>query len=199
MSAARRAAVEALIHQEKAGYSNLVLDGRLRRSGLTGRDKAFCTAIFYTVLEHRITLDWQLRQWLNRPVTRLDPPVGAAARTSPTNIGLALLSVLAAVDLELLPRRRAAALLGHMMDTLEALPKWNGHLYNWYDTAAAQPLRPRYVSTVDSGNLCACLIALREGLYEWGEGELARRALGRSDDMGVAPLYDRGRRVVYIG
>ena len=46
MSAARRAAVEALIHQEKAGYSNLVLDGRLRRSGLTGRDKAFCTPSF---------------------------------------------------------------------------------------------------------------------------------------------------------
>lgn len=80
MSAARCAAVEALIHQEKAGYSNLVLDGRLRRSGLTGRDKAFCTAIFYTVLEHQITLDWQLRQCLNRPVTRLDPPVRAVLR-----------------------------------------------------------------------------------------------------------------------
>ncbi len=80
MSGARRTAVEALIHQEKAGYSNLVLDGRLRRSGLTGRDKAFCTAIFYTVLEHQITLDWQLRQCLNRPVARLDPPVRAVLR-----------------------------------------------------------------------------------------------------------------------
>ena len=137
--------------------------------------------------------------WLPPDNYQEQPPVGLARRTSPTNIGLALLSVLAAVDLELLPRRRAAALLGHMMDTLEALPKWNGHLYNWYDTAAAQPLRPRYVSTVDSGNLCACLIALREGLYEWGEGELARRAERLSDDMGFAPLYDRERRLFYIG
>ena len=80
MNSARRTAVEALLHQEKAGYSNLVLDGRLRRSGLTGRDKAFCTAIFYTVLEHQITLDWQLRQCLNRPVARLDPPVRAVLR-----------------------------------------------------------------------------------------------------------------------
>ena len=76
----RRTAVEALIHQEKAGYANLVLDGHLRRSGLTGRDRAFCAALFYTVLEHQIPLDWRLRRCLDRPVARLDPPVRAVLR-----------------------------------------------------------------------------------------------------------------------
>ncbi|NLF35414.1 MAG: hypothetical protein GX585_05555, partial [Clostridiales bacterium] len=119
--------------------------------------------------------------------------------TSPTNIGLALLSVLSAVDLDLLPRRKAVTLLGHMLESMEALEKWNGHLYNWYDTATAAPLAPKYVSTVDSGNLCGCLIALREGLYEWGEDRLARRAEALSDAMDLAVLYDPDRKLFTIG
>jgi len=137
--------------------------------------------------------------WLPPDNDQIQPPVGVARRTSPTNIGMALLSVLAAADLEFLSREKAAKLLGHMLDTLEGLPKWRGHLYNWYDTAKAEPLAPRYVSTVDSGNLCGCLIALREGLYEWGKGDLARRAEKLSDAMDFSLLYDRERKLFYIG
>ena len=72
------------------------------------------------------------------------------------------MSCVAAADLELASRRHAVELIGHMLDTVEALPKWRGHLYNWYDTSEASPLWPRYVSTVDSGNLRGCLIALRD-------------------------------------
>lgn len=137
--------------------------------------------------------------WLPPDNWQEQPAVGLARRTSPTNIGMALLCVLAAVDLELYPKQRAVELLGHMLDTLERLPKWNGHLYNWYDTAAAAPLQPRYVSTVDSGNLCASLIAFREGLYEWQETELARRAEKLSDAMDFQLLYDRERKLFFIG
>ena len=60
------------------------------------------------------------------------PQVPPAYRTSPTNIGLALLSVVAAVDLGLESRRQAIELLSNMLETIERLPKWHGHLYNWY-------------------------------------------------------------------
>jgi cyclic beta-1,2-glucan synthetase len=137
--------------------------------------------------------------WLPPDNVQVQPNLGAARRTSPTNIGLALLCCLAAADLEFLSRAQAADRIGHMLDTLESLPKWKGHLYNWYDTAAAVPLSPRYVSTVDGGNLCACLIALKEGLQEWGEEKLARRAEALSEGMDFALLYDKTRRLFYIG
>ena len=158
-------------------------------------------------LLHEGALIWQyfadfLRpedHWLPPDNWQEQPAVGLARRTSPTNIGMALLCVLASADLDFLTREAAVELLGHMLDTLEALPKWRGHLYNWYDTSTAQPLPPRYISTVDGGNLCGCLIAAREGLYEWGEGELARRAEALSDAMDFSLLYDADRKLFYIG
>ena len=127
------------------------------------------------------------------------PPTGTAHRTSPTNIGLGLLSLLAALDLELTERGAALDRIARGLETLEALPKWRGHLYNWYQTETLEPLRPRYVSTVDSGNLCACLLTLRAGLRELGEDALARRADALAAAMGFAPLYDRKRRLLHIG
>lgn len=127
------------------------------------------------------------------------PIYEVAERTSPTNIGMALLSCLAAWELGLAEEAQILPLLGHMLDTLEALPKWNGHLYNWYHTQTAQPLQPIFVSTVDSGNLCACLIALSEGLREKGQTDLAGRARALADGMGFRPLYDSQRNLFYIG
>ena len=60
----RAAAVAALVRQEQDGFSNLILDAELKRQKLEGRDKAFASAIFYTVLEHRGTLDYILEQFL---------------------------------------------------------------------------------------------------------------------------------------
>ena len=170
-----------------------------RGKELPAADRAF--------LLHQATLIWRYFDSFLRPADHYLPPDNwqeqpgpiLARRTSPTNIGMALLSVMAAQDLELLPRRRAVELISHILDTVEGLDKWNGHLYNWYDTSTARPLRPRYVSTVDSGNLRGCLIALREGLYQWGEDVLARRAEALSDAMDCAPLFDRERRLFSIG
>lgn len=127
------------------------------------------------------------------------PAAGLARRTSPTNIGLALLSVMAAVDLDLLPQDQGAGLIRHVLNTVEGLEKWRGHLYNWYDTVSARPMAPRYISTVDSGNLCGSLIALAAGLEEWGEGELAARARALSGAMEFRPLYDPDGRLFFIG
>ena len=73
----RAAAVAALVRQEQDGFSNLVLDAELKRQQLEGRDKAFASAIFYTVLEHQGTLDYILCQFLPKGLAKLDAPVRA--------------------------------------------------------------------------------------------------------------------------
>jgi cyclic beta-1,2-glucan synthetase len=87
-----------------------------------------------------------------------------ARRTSPTNIGMALLSTLAAHDLGYISTEALVERLDHTLTTLEGLERHQGHFLNWYDTATLTPLHPRYVSTVDSGNLAAAFIALAQGL-----------------------------------
>ena len=98
---------------------------------------------------------------------QLDPPRGIANRTSPTNIGLGLLAVLAARDFGFIGTAAMVELLQKTIATVEALPKWNGHLLNWYDTATLLALKPEYISTVDSGNYIGYLITLRQGLLEY--------------------------------
>ena len=78
----RAAAVSALVKQEQDGFSNLVLDAELKRQQLEGRDKAFASAIFYTVLEHRGTLDYMLGQFLPKGLARLDAPVREILRSA---------------------------------------------------------------------------------------------------------------------
>ncbi len=126
------------------------------------------------------------------------PPVGLAYRSSPTNMGLALLSAAAAAELGLESREAALALLRHMADTLERLPRCRGHFYNWYDTRSLSPLLPAAVSTVDSGNLCACLIALSEALEGWGEAALCARFRALASAMDFSFLYDEKRGLFYI-
>jgi cyclic beta-1,2-glucan synthetase len=129
------------------------------------------------------------------------PALGVAHRTSPTNIGLSLLCCMAALDLDLAPKEKVLFLLDQTLSTVERLKKWNGHLCNWYHTETLAPLRPEYISTVDSGNLCGCLIALSEGLKELGEegGSLSQRAEALAYAMDFRPLYDKERRLFSIG
>ena len=71
----------ALLHQEQGGYANLVLDAELDRSGLTGRDRAFAGAVFYTTVEKQAALDYILGRFLPKGVEKLDPPVRAILRS----------------------------------------------------------------------------------------------------------------------
>ncbi len=127
------------------------------------------------------------------------PPAGAAHRVSPTNLGLTLLSILCAMDLGFETPDAGLERVAAVLETMEAFARWKGHFYNWYDTRTMQPLEPRYVSTVDSGNLCACLLALRAGLEEYKAPALAARAGAIADEMDFAPLYDKSRKLFYIG
>ena len=87
-------------------------------------------------------------------------------RTSSTNIGLSLLAVISANDLGYIDKEKALKLLKEMILTIESLPKWNGHLYNWYQIQSKEPLMPRYISTVDSGNFVGYLFVVKTFLLE---------------------------------
>jgi cyclic beta-1,2-glucan synthetase len=104
--------------------------------------------------------------WLPPDNFQEQPRPQVAHRTSPTNQGLLLLSTLAAHDLGYFGMATLVKRLENTFATLERLERWHGHFYNWYDTRTLAPLPPAYVSTVDSGNLLASLVALKQGLYE---------------------------------
>jgi len=102
--------------------------------------------------------------WLPPDNLQEVPVETIAHRTSPTNIGLGLLSTLTARDLGFLTSRQLADRLDPMLTTVESLERFEGHLLNWYDTRTLAPLPRKYVSTVDSGNLAGALIALATAL-----------------------------------
>ena len=102
--------------------------------------------------------------WLPPDNFQEHPVAVLAHRTSPTNMGLALLANLSACDFGYI---QIGQLLTRTVDTLESmnsLERFQGHFYNWYDTLTLKPLLPHYVSSVDSGNLSGHLLTLRPGL-----------------------------------
>jgi cyclic beta-1,2-glucan synthetase len=86
------------------------------------------------------------------------------ARTSSTNIGLGLITIISAYDLGYIDITKTIKMLKNTILTIEKLDKWNGHLYNWYNIENLKPLIPRYISTVDSGNFIGYLYLLRNFL-----------------------------------
>jgi cyclic beta-1,2-glucan synthetase len=101
-----------------------------------------------------------------------EDPLGVVAhRTSPTNIGVYLLSVVAAYDLGFITLRQVVDRLNATLSTMDKLEKREGHILNWYDTTTLEPLEPRYVSTVDNGNLAAYLWTIREACVEFAREE----------------------------
>lgn len=104
--------------------------------------------------------------WLPPDNSQLALRIEVAQRTSPTNIGLWLTSALAAVDFGYLTTDEFVRRVELTVQTLERMERYEGHFLNWYDTRTLMPLPPRYVSTVDSGNLLACLWVLQKGCDE---------------------------------
>ncbi len=102
--------------------------------------------------------------WLPPDNYQEHPAPAVAHRTSPTNMGLALLANLSAHDFGYLSTQQLIERTTNAFSTMETLERYRGHFYNWYDTQTLKPLRPKYVSTVDSGNLAAHLLTLRQGL-----------------------------------
>jgi hypothetical protein len=104
--------------------------------------------------------------WLPPDNFQENPRPVLATRTSPTNIGMALLSTLGAYDFGYLSLDDLTDRVRQTLSTLEQMERYQGHFYNWYDTRTLKPLGPLYVSTVDNGNLASLLLTLHSGLVE---------------------------------
>ncbi len=102
--------------------------------------------------------------WLPPDNYQEHPVAVVGHRTSPTNMGLALLANLSAYDFGYLSAGQLIERTTNALHTMDALERHRGHFYNWYDTQSLKPLLPTYVSTVDSGNLAGHLLTLRPGL-----------------------------------
>ncbi len=104
--------------------------------------------------------------WLPPDNFQEEPVPVLASRTSPTNMGLALLANLAAHDFGYLSAAQLLRRTQDALDTMQRLERHCGHFFNWYDTRTLKPLLPLYISTVDSGNLAGHLFTLGPGLAE---------------------------------
>lgn len=127
-----------------------------------------------------------------------------AHRTSPTNIGLYMLSLLAACDLGFISPDTMLSRVDKTLSTVEKLPKYKGHLYNWYDTKTLEVCADRYISFVDSGNFTVCLLTLRMGLLEYADKlpsalQIARRLCRVERDADFRFLYNSSRKLFCIG
>ncbi len=116
--------------------------------------------------------------WLAPDNYQEEPHNGVAHRTSPTNIGMGIISNIVAYDLGYIGIEETMERLENILNNMESLEKYKGHLYNWYNTETKEPLHPRYVSTVDSGNLAGYLWVTAQALKEYLDGPLINMNYG---------------------
>ncbi len=128
--------------------------------------------------------------WLIPDNVQEEPPA-IAARISPTNLGFLLNARQVACEFGFLTVPEFAEQTLRTLATMAKLPRSHGHLFNWYDTRTLQPLSPRFVSSVDSGNLVASLWTLRQGCLDLLRRPLLERQLaeGLADHLRI--LVDR--------
>ncbi|MDQ3516242.1 MAG: hypothetical protein M3403_05650, partial [Gemmatimonadota bacterium] len=150
-------------------------------------------------------------QWLAPDNFQEDPNPVVAMRTSPTNIGLQLLSIVSAVDLGFIDRDEMLERLERVFRAMERMRRFRGHFFNWYELTELRVLEPAYISTVDSGNLAGHLIALKQaclGTIEKGNPSpdqekrllaVANRANDYVLEMDFTFLFDERRKLFSIG
>ena len=128
--------------------------------------------------------------WLPPDNFQDDPRPVVAHRTSPTNMGVYLLSAVAARDLGFIGTLDAIDRIGATLATIGDLERYRGHLYNWYDTKNLKPLEPRYVSSVDSGNLAGHLSVLAVAARERAQRPIVGVEVQRGIDAALVLLRD---------
>ena len=138
----------------------------LRAQPLPATDRRFLRAVARRTWRYFSSFVNAKTSWLPPDNYQVAHQNRLAMRTSPTNIGLWLTSALGAHDSGYLTIDQVVEKLTHTMATIGRLQRHEGHLFNWYDIQTLTPLEPRYVSTVDSGNLLGALWALEQGLDE---------------------------------
>ena len=123
--------------------------------------------------------------WLPPDNYQEHPVAAVAHRTSPTNMGLALLANLSAHDFGYISTGQLIKRTENAFHTMKTLERYRGHFYNWYNTQSLKPLLPLYISTVDSGNLAGHLLTLRQGLLALPDQKIlgARLFDGLSDTL----------------
>lgn len=138
-----------------------------------------------------------------------------ANRTSATNIGFGIIAIIDAYDLGFISEDDSIKRLENIFGTITKLEKWNGHLYNWYNIKTLEPLRPRFISTVDSGNFVASLYVAKQFLIErLGKRSFEKHIVNKNenrinklieisqkliDDTDFTVLYDTSRNLFSIG
>ncbi len=135
-----------------------------------------------------------------------DRKVKTVPRTSSTNIGLSLLAIISAYDLQFIDLSKCINLLENVINTIDTLEKWNGHLYNWYNIKTKKPLTPRYVSTVDSGNFVGYLYVTKSFLANLHDEslqtsidnilEIVNKTIDNTD---FSKLYEQEHQIFSIG
>ncbi|MBC7851385.1 MAG: cyclic beta 1-2 glucan synthetase, partial [Chitinophagaceae bacterium] len=129
--------------------------------------------------------------WLPPDNYQEEPVERIAHRTSPTNIGLSLLSNLTAYDFGYLTSTELIRRTSNTIDTMGRMEKYRGHLFNWYDTVSLEPLLPKYISSVDSGNMAGHLITLKQGLLALPDDAIIQESFfkGLADTINVLLEY----------
>ena len=154
-----------------------------RRETLNDAERAFLLQIARRTWHFFETFAGPEDNWLPPDNFQEFPDNKVAHRTSPTNIGMYLVSALAARDFGFIPNSEFLARCRNSLHSVEGMKSYRGHLLNWYDTRSLDPLEPQYVSTVDSGNLAVSLIALKQGCIEIADGPAIHAAC--LDGLGV--------------
>ncbi len=132
------------------------------------------------------------------------PASSTATHTSPTNIGLAMLSFLAARDFGFIASEELCQRLDNTLATVEKLEKYKGNLYNWYSVKTLEILEPAFISTVDSGNFICSMVALAEGLKEYRNecsrlGDIIKRIGIIIGETELGFLYSKNKKLFSIG
>ncbi len=142
------------------------------RRELAGEDLRFARLVARRTWRFFETFVGAEDNWLPPDNFQEDPKPVIAHRTSPTNIGMLMLSTLSAHDFGYISTLEFVERQELTVATLTKLGKLRGHCFNWYDTRTLEPLLPQYISTVDSGNLAGHLIALKQAFIELPEVKL---------------------------
>jgi cyclic beta-1,2-glucan synthetase len=123
------------------------------------------------------------------------PVYRVSARTSPTNIGMYLISCVVAKEFGFIDRQQFEKRVADTVSTIEAMQKWHGNLMNWYETIGLGVISP-FVSSVDSGNFVCCLVALKEAIED---ADLKARVVKLMRDTDLKPFFNKARNLFSIG
>ena len=129
---------------------------------------------------------------------QVDPPIGEQARTSPTNIGMYLISLIGASEMGLIEENELITRVKQMLFSIQQLETWNGLPYNWYDIHTLVPSNPKYVSSVDAGNLMAAYVVVRN-YFQKNNPSLSDEFDQLIRKMDIEKLYNPRRKLFRIG